>query len=70
MDHNYWSRRNFIKTLGLTGGVGLAMGGFSVDAIAGLPMILASAGGINDRILVLVRLKGWQRWSQYHHTIV
>lgn len=58
MDHNYWSRRNFIKTLGLTGGVGLAMGGFSVDAIAGLPMMLASAGGINDRILVLVRLKG------------
>jgi uncharacterized protein (DUF1501 family) len=58
MDHHYWSRRNFIKTLGLTGGIGLAMGGFAIDALAGVPMLLASAGGINDRILVLIRLKG------------
>ncbi len=58
MDHHYWSRRNFIKTLGLTGGIGLAMGGFAVDAMAGLPMLLATAGGIKDRILVMIRLKG------------
>ncbi len=58
MDHHYWSRRNFIKTLGLTGGIGMAMGGFNIDAMAGIPMLLATSGGVNDRILVLVRLKG------------
>ncbi len=58
-DHNNWSRRGFLQTLGLASGAGMMMGGFSVSALASsslLPMI--ANAGIDDRILVLIRLKG------------
>lgn len=54
-EHKMWSRRDFLQTLGITGGVGLAMGGFSINALAA--PLLNPPGG-NDRILVLIRLKG------------
>ncbi|MBK7223062.1 MAG: DUF1501 domain-containing protein [Saprospiraceae bacterium] len=54
-DHKMWSRRDFLQTLGITGGVGLAMGGFSVNALAA-PLLNPPDG--NERILVLIRLKG------------
>ena len=54
-EHKMWSRRDFLHTLGVTGGVGLAMGGFSLNALAA--PLLTPPGG-NDRILVLIRLKG------------
>ncbi len=57
-EHNTWSRRSFLQTIGLAGGVGLSMGGFSINAIASAPMLMATTSGINDRILVLIRLKG------------
>lgn len=58
MDHDIWSRRSFIKTLGLAGGVGLGLGGFSVNILGSLPLMLATTEGPLDRVLVLIRLKG------------
>jgi len=58
-DHKSWSRRNFLSTLGLTAGTGLAFGGYSLSAMnhsALLPALVS--GGADDRILILVRLKG------------
>ncbi len=58
-DHNIWSRRSFLHTLGLVGGGGVALGGFSVGAMAS-PSLLPSflVEGPEDRILVMIRLKG------------
>lgn len=56
-EHKQWSRRSFLHTLGLAGGVGLTMGGFGVEALASHSLALTGAGG-EDRILVLIRLKG------------
>ncbi len=58
-DHKAWSRRNFLHSLGLMGGAGVALGGFSVGAMAS-PSLLPSflTEGPEDRILVLIRLKG------------
>ena len=58
-DHKNWSRRNFIQTLGLTTGAGMALGGFSVSALGATSLMPALVGGDNDdRVLVLIRLKG------------
>ncbi len=58
-DHRSWSRRSFLQNLGLVGGAGLAFGGMSISAMSSpalLPML--SQQGVDDRILVLIRLKG------------
>jgi uncharacterized protein (DUF1501 family) len=57
LEHVKWSRRNFLRDLGLAGGLGLGLGGFDISALAATPFI-NPVGGINDRILVLIRLKG------------
>jgi len=55
-DHHNWSRRSFLKNLGLTGGASLLLGNSSLQA---LNSSLFNLGGTdNDRVLVLVRLKG------------
>ncbi len=56
-DHKKWSRRNFIQTLGLAGGASMAMGSFSVSAMASGNFMPFLNSGIQDRILVLIRLK-------------
>ncbi len=58
-DHHNWSRRGFLRALGLATGGGVAMGGFSLSAMASsaLSPLLAAAEG-DDRILVLIRLNG------------
>jgi uncharacterized protein (DUF1501 family) len=56
-DHKLWSRRSFLQTMGMAGGVGIGLGGFGISALASAPMSLAF-GGANERILVLIRLKG------------
>lgn len=58
-DHNAWSRRGFLQTLGLASGAGLTLGSFSLSAMSSsafMPML----GGedVESRILVLIRLKG------------
>ena len=59
-DHKSWSRRNFLHTLGLAGGAGFALGGFSVSAMSSPSLMtsLMAGGEEDDRILVLIRLKG------------
>ncbi|MBC7885104.1 MAG: DUF1501 domain-containing protein, partial [Saprospiraceae bacterium] len=56
-DHKLWSRRSFLQTIGMAGGVGFGLGGFDISAMASAPLSMLT-GGNNDRILVLIRLKG------------
>jgi uncharacterized protein (DUF1501 family) len=56
-DHKLWNRRSFLQTIGLAGGVGIGLGGFGISALASAHLSM-SFGGNNDRILVLIRLKG------------
>lgn len=58
-DHNLWSRRSFLQNLGIVGGTGLALGGFSINALANNSLLpLTLNGAEDDRILVLIRLNG------------
>lgn len=57
-EHKKWSRRNFLQTLGITGGASMMVSGMSVAAAASPSLAAALANSENDRILVLVRLKG------------
>lgn len=58
-DHNAWSRRSFIQNLGLTSGAGFVLGSYSLSAMNS-PALLSTlaGGGDDDRILVMIRLKG------------
>ncbi len=58
-DHEQWTRRSFIRTLGMAGGGAMALGGLNVNALAAnasLPLLLN--GGVDDRILIIIRLAG------------
>ncbi len=58
-DHESWTRRSFLRTLGVTGGATMAFGGLNLTALAAnasLPLVLN--GGVEDRILVIIRLAG------------
>ena len=57
-EHSAWSRRSFIKSLGLAGGGSMMLGNIPVFAAAETLFSKALAGSDNDRILVLIRLKG------------
>ncbi|MBK9735221.1 MAG: DUF1501 domain-containing protein [Saprospiraceae bacterium] len=57
-EHRSWSRRSFLQTIGMAGGVGFGLGGFEMNALASSPLFMTTAMGNNDRILVLIRLKG------------
>ncbi len=57
-DHLNWSRRSFMRNLGIVGGVSLFLGKTSVSALANNPLIKALNNADSDRILILIRLKG------------
>jgi len=57
-DHQRWSRRQFMRTLGLAGSAGLLLGRLPVTARPGSPLAWALSRSDSDRILVLIRLKG------------
>lgn len=58
-EHSSWSRRSFMQSLGLVGGGTIAMGGTNLTASAASPLAAAlSASESEDRVIVLVRLKG------------
>jgi uncharacterized protein (DUF1501 family) len=57
-DHKKWSRRSFLSALGLTGGMGMLLGKIPLTAMGASPLQAALASSDNDRILVLIRLKG------------
>lgn len=57
-DHKHWSRRNFLKNMGIAGGVSLFLSRFPVTALAHSPLSYALSNASGNRILVLIRLKG------------
>jgi len=57
-DHRTWSRRNFLKNLGLSTGASLMLGNLPVKALGVSPLTMALMNGPSDRVLVLIRLKG------------
>ena len=56
--HRDWSRRSFMRGLGITGGMGLVLGQLPVHALSSSPLSALIEGGDSDRILVMIRLKG------------
>lgn len=58
-EHSTWNRRSFMQALGLVGGGTMILGGSNLTASAPTRLTAALASAENeDRILVLVRLKG------------
>ena len=57
-DHKVWTRRDFLTSLGIAGGMGMVLQNLPVKAWATSPMGYALSGAESDRILVLIRLKG------------
>ncbi|MBK7872770.1 MAG: DUF1501 domain-containing protein [Saprospiraceae bacterium] len=57
-DHQQWSRRSFLQTLGITGGMSVMLGNFPIQALMSSPLAFALNQGETDRVLVLIRLKG------------
>ncbi len=55
-DHATWSRRNFLRNMGLLGGMSLF--GNPLQALGASPLSTALSNSDNERILVLIRLKG------------
>jgi uncharacterized protein (DUF1501 family) len=56
--HQAWSRRSFMQALGLTGGASMMLGKLPLFASSTTPLGSAINQLENDRVLVLVRLKG------------
>jgi uncharacterized protein (DUF1501 family) len=57
-DHQLWSRRMFMRNLGIAGSVSLMFGKLPLTAAVSSPLAWALANTETDRFLVLVRLKG------------
>ncbi|MBP8239486.1 MAG: hypothetical protein KAX50_05980, partial [Saprospiraceae bacterium] len=57
-NHRQWSRRSFLRSIGITGGVSLMAGSMPLMALKGTFLEMALANSNSDRILVLIRLKG------------
>lgn len=58
-DHNLWSRRTFLRQLGIAGSVSMVLGRLPISTLGASPLAMALSGTTNDdRILVLIRLKG------------
>ncbi|MEM6318110.1 MAG: DUF1501 domain-containing protein [Bacteroidota bacterium] len=57
-DHQKWSRRSFIRNVGITGGLSMFLGHLSLTTAAASPLSIALNDAETDRILVLIRLKG------------
>lgn len=57
-DHRRWSRRTFMRNLGIAGSASFLLGKIPVTALAASPLGFALSNSNSDRILVLIRLKG------------
>ena len=56
--HRQWSRRGFLKGLGIAGGMSMMLGKTPISATAPSPFMKALNDVETDRVLVLIRLKG------------
>ena len=57
-NHQVWSRRMFMRNLGIAGSVSLMLGKTPITAMSSSPLSWGLTNSNSDRILVLVRLKG------------
>ncbi|MEZ5041400.1 MAG: DUF1501 domain-containing protein [Saprospiraceae bacterium] len=57
-DHHHWSRRTFMKNLGIAGSVSMLLGRTPLTALSASPLGMALRSTETDKILVLVRFKG------------
>ncbi len=58
MAHRQWSRRGFLKGLGIAGGMSMLLGKTPISATTPSPFMKALSEAQTDRVLVLIRLKG------------
>ncbi|MEL6143087.1 MAG: hypothetical protein AAFU67_15895, partial [Bacteroidota bacterium] len=58
LDHEAWSRRNFLRTIGLAGASSFGLGALPLTGLYGFPLAQAMASVDSNRKLVLIRLKG------------
>jgi len=56
-EHAVWSRRSFLQALGLSS-AGVVLGGLPISAATKTPLSAALTTSDNDRVLVIIRLKG------------
>ncbi len=56
--HQLWSRRNFLRNVGIAGSMSMILGKLPISAATASPLAMAMNESEADRILVLVRLKG------------
>ncbi|MEM9920520.1 MAG: DUF1501 domain-containing protein [Bacteroidota bacterium] len=57
-DHLNWSRRNFLRQMGVAGSMSMMLGSFPVMASSYSPLASALSNAPGDRVLILIRLKG------------
>ncbi len=57
-EHTKWSRRSFIQALGLAGAGSMTLGQSAISATKPSPLSVALSEAENDKILVIIRLKG------------
>lgn len=57
-EHNLWSRRAFLRSLGIVGGATLMAGKIPLTAYATSPLAFGLSGAGDDNILVMIRLQG------------
>lgn len=57
-DHRQWSRRSFLRDLGLIGSGSMLLANTPITALGASPFSQALSNANTDRILVLIRLKG------------
>lgn len=57
-DHKKWSRRNFLKGLGIGTGASMALGGIPLSATGASPLNYLLGNSTEERVLVLIRLGG------------
>ncbi len=58
LEHKYWSRRSFIRALGIVGSGSMILGNKLLAASMPNPLTSAISGVENDNILILIRLSG------------
>ena len=57
-EHRSWNRRSFLQAMGLAGAGGMMLGGLPVNAANRSTLGAALDAVTNDRVLVVIRLKG------------
>jgi hypothetical protein len=57
-EHESWNRRTFLQALGIAGAGAFTLGGSQISSAMTSPITAALAASTNDRVLVVIRLKG------------